>query len=144
MTTPQFANVDTKKPDGFYIQFERVEIPDETAGLPDEMDDGFWPSQDSKAAGYVAPDLFRSEMNKAERRMAEYERGGWGFIGVRARALCMIVRNGVGTLLNVESPGLWGIESDSGADYLAEVFEAEKADLLTMFEVMKSPIIEAA
>ena len=37
----------------------------------------------------------------------------------------------------LESPGVWGIEDDSVRDYLAEVFEAEKAILLELFASLR-------
>lgn len=142
MPTPKFAHIDTRKPDGFYIRFERIEIPDDSAGRPDENDDGFWPSADPDHCAYVAPEDFAEQMRIAEERMAAFDRGQWGFIGIRARAHCLIARNGVGTVFSLESAGLWGIEGDSGDEYLNSVFEDEKADLLDMIECMKAPILE--
>lgn len=140
MTTPRFARVYTRKPDGFYVQFERLLIDNDTTGRPDEHDEGFLPSQDPNAAGWVAPENFESEMQKARAHMQAFESGIWSFIGVRARANCMVVRNGTGTLFNLESAGLWGVESDSSEEDLNQIFEEEKADLLSMIGAMQSPI----
>lgn len=41
------------------------------------------------------------------------------------------------TKAQIKSPGIWGIESDAGADYIAEVFAEEKATLLEMLESLK-------
>lgn len=143
MTTPRFANIDTRRADGFYVQFERVIISDDTQERPDENDEGFWPSRDHDAPGYVGESDFDAQMTIATERMEAWERGDWEFVGVRARAHCMTVRNGVGTMFTLESPGLWGIESDVG-DYLNDVFEDEKAELLGMIEAMRNPVIEQA
>ena len=143
-STPKFAHVDTRKPDGFYVQFARKVIPDDSADRPDEMDDGFWPSLDPKAAGYVSPDKkFEEEHAKAKQRMADYEHGVWGYVGVRAQARCLIVKDGTGTLINLESPGVWGIESDSG-DYLDEVYADEVLILKDIIEAMQHPTYEEA
>jgi len=58
-------------------------------------------------------------------RMEAYNRGDWQYVGVRVVA--KVVIGGVGQTL--ESGGLWGIESDSGEDYLAEVGRDELAGL---------------
>jgi hypothetical protein len=45
-------------------------------------------------------------------------------------------------LQKIESPGLWGIESDSGDDYLKSVFQEESeilADMLKELEVKVTP-----
>jgi hypothetical protein len=115
MTTPQYSKIDTRKPDGFYIQFERVE----------EIDsDG-------------------DDKTMSRKRRKAFNDMEWSYIGIRARAKCVVVRSGVGTLFNMDSSGLWGVESDSGESYLAEVYEQEKAELLSMIEAMKNPVVEA-
>lgn len=119
MSTPKFAHIDTPKPDGFYVHLERLVLDDyDMAEVEDE--------------------------GASDGRRAAFERGEWHYVGVRALARCLIVNHGVGTILTLESPGLWGIESDSGEEYFAEVYEEQKAELLAMLEAMKSPIVEAA
>lgn len=58
-------------------------------------------------------------------RMESFNSGQWFFIGIRAEA--EVVVNG--TIQRITSPGLWGIESDSGRDYFAEVAQEELAQL---------------
>ena len=99
--------IDTKRADGVYIQFERLEIADDVASPLDWMD----------------------EKEDAERIKA-WRRGDFYMIGIQAEALINIVRNGHGTLHTMTSAGCWAIESDSGEAYLNEVFEQEKAQLL--------------
>ena len=139
----QFRMTDTNKPDGFYIQWARVLEPDDTAGAPDSNDDGFWPSHDPDAAGYVAPENYAAEMGKANARMAAWQAGEWWYVGVIAEARCMVVRNGAGFLFNLRSAGLWGVESDAG-EYLAEVYEEQRAELRSAIAAMRDPIEEDA
>ena len=66
------------------------------------------------------------------RRMEAYEAGVWGMLGIRAEATVsypVSEDSGYRRLETFRSGGLWGIESDSGTDYFAEVKEAELADL---------------
>jgi hypothetical protein len=67
-----------------------------------------------------------------EKRLAEYRRGDFGFCGVRAVAEIEFPSSDGWVIVGrLESPGLWGIEDDSGRDYLAEVFEAERGPART-------------
>jgi hypothetical protein len=88
---------------------------DDCSDRPDERDDGFWPSRDPKAAGYVEPAHFDTEQAKAEARMAAWERNEWFFIGIAVTA----ERAGVQLVGRYEC-ALWGIESDCG-EYIAQV-----------------------
>jgi protein involved in sex pheromone biosynthesis len=125
LSTPKFAHVDTRKPDGFYVQFERVDHLDEDASPND----------------YLFQDEDYREQDQA--RLDSWLAGDWSFIGIRAKAKCMIVRGGVGTLVTLESPGLWGTESDSDPAYLESIYEDEKAELLAMIAAMQNPIVES-
>ena len=71
-------------------------------------------------------------------RIAAYKRGEWHFIGVRAVATIWIQRDNWRTSYTLESPGCWGIESDSGESYLKEVFAEECAMLRSDIEDMKN------
>jgi hypothetical protein len=62
--------------------------------------------------------------------MAAFERGDWGFVGVVAKATAFIpIGQGSFRIMQFESAGLWGIESDAG-DYLKEVYSQERDNLL--------------
>lgn len=79
-----------------------------------------------------SPDPSYLEQDWFEERRAEYEAGDFGFIGIQAQAE-IHVPHGAGYITEtITSPGLWGIESDSGAQYLAEVYEEERAVLFEM------------
>jgi len=58
-------------------------------------------------------------------RAESLNRGDWYYIGIRAVADVVIG----GVCQTLASGGLWGIESDSGEDYLAEVGRDELAEL---------------
>ena len=73
-----------------------------------------------------------------EKRLAEYRRGDFGFCGVRAVAeIEFPASDGWVIVGRLESPGVWGIEDDNGRDYLAEVFEGEKAVLLELIASLR-------
>jgi hypothetical protein len=71
-------------------------------------------------------------------RIEAYERGEWHFIGIRAVATIWIQRDNYRTNYTLESPGLWGIESDSDESYLKEVFAGECDTLRADIEAMKN------
>jgi len=73
-----------------------------------------------------------------EKRLAEYRRGDFGFCGMRAVAEIEFPSSDGWVIVGrLESPGVWGIEDDNGRDYLAEVFEAEKAVLLELIASLR-------
>jgi hypothetical protein len=111
-----FAHCDTKRPDGCYIQFARLITTDE------------------------CPDI--SWLDDDERRHDAYEAGEFEMIGVRAQARCLVVSNGVGTYINLESAGLWGIEGDSGNEYLDQVYAEELAALKDIIAAFANPTFE--
>ena len=98
----QFRNFNTKRADGCYVLFERDVLKDE----------------------YL--DTSYLEQDGLEDRLAAYQRGDFYFVGVRAVACCVIVRAGVGTYQNIESPGVWGIESNCGEEHINQIYEEEK------------------
>ncbi len=63
------------------------------------------------------------------RRMETLNRGDWCFIGIYAVAEVQLQTRG--TIQTIRSPGLWGIESDSGDDYFDEVGKEELASLVS-------------
>ncbi len=65
-------------------------------------------------------------------RLAQYRQGGFDFVGVRASVELPIPFGKDRILTRIESPGLWGIESDSGEDYLDSVFREESNILADM------------
>jgi hypothetical protein len=64
----------------------------------------------------------------------------WHYVGVKARATVTIPYGASFISTVIESPGIWGIESDSGPAYLAEVYEEEKATLRFMLESISQAV----
>ena len=76
-----------------------------------------------------------------EARLAAWRNGEWHFVGIRARATINIPYGAnpqCWITSELLSPGLWGIESDSGNAYLQEVFLEERDILLDMIASLKS------
>jgi len=71
-----------------------------------------------------ALDLYYIE--KDYQRCEAFNRGDWCMIGVIAKAR-VVSENGV--IQTFRSGGLWGVESDSGKSYFAEIEQEELADL---------------
>lgn len=82
------------------------------------------------------PDVSYLEQEGFEERLAAYRNGDFGFIGIRASVQISIPHGKCFILQSFESPGLWGIESDSDNDYLKSVGEEEKDVLADMLGAM--------
>ena len=68
-------------------------------------------------------------------RMERLNAGDWCFIGIRAEAKYSVGNSRAGYLQQtITSGGLWGIESDSDASYLADVESEELAILRAQLE----------
>jgi hypothetical protein len=131
----QYSNYDNPKlPQRVRIEWSRVVVDDDNQPRPDEAQDGFWPSENPDDAGYVGPmssEEFTKHYERAKARMRAWENDEWNWIGVRARATIHVpIGGGSFTTYHLLSPGLWGVESDSGEEYLNEIFEDEKASLM--------------
>jgi hypothetical protein len=71
------------------------------------------------------PDTSYLEQDEFEERLAAYQNGDFSFVGVRAEADVFIG----GVLQTLTSAGLWGIESDSGKEYIEGVADEEYNEL---------------
>jgi len=121
----QFRNFDTRPgtPEAVRFIWEREVLDDDSgdtsyldadSGRYDDVEDP------EERARYEAEDATR---------LADYG-DGWAFVGVRAKLTLMVpIGGGSFTVYELASAGLWGVESDSGEDYLNEVYEDEKAEL---------------
>lgn len=138
------------------ISWEMLTRDDDNNDRPDDNDEGFWPSLDPDACGYIGDaepsdvdgtehaQRYADAMEAAETRMAEWESGDWRYIGVIARAHLFIPCGGGSfACYTLDSPGLWGIESDSG-DYLREVFAQEKEQLREHLATLAAAMIRPA
>ena len=74
---------------------------------------------------YLGPDANSEYAAQNAERLAAYRSGAWHCIGIKARTTFLIGLGEAAVIQTVESPGLWGIESDSDAGYLDEVFHEE-------------------
>ncbi|GEM_PF-2536844 len=117
MPPSQFSRVDGRCSRGQPASVSRGDFRKEI--LPDEFPD--W--------SYLEQDGFAD-------RLAAYRRGDFGYVGVRAAMTVPIPMDGHYILHEIRSPGLWGIESDSGDDYLAEVFGEESHVLEEMLSAL--------
>jgi hypothetical protein len=90
---------------------------------------------------YLEQDCFNNpkdgEENAGHKRIAAFKRGDWHMIGIRAKATIIIRRKFGATHYELESPCVWGIESDSGEEYLKSVFEEECDVLRADIEALK-------
>lgn len=62
-------------------------------------------------------------------RMEAYNKGTWHCMGIRAIAYLLVGPENFRTVQTIETPGLWGIESDSDKRYLAEIAGEELSTL---------------
>ena len=80
-----------------------------------------------------SPDASWLEQEGWEDRLAQYQAGEFGFIGVQATAELKIPCGHDSWIVqHITSPGLWGIEDDSGEDYIREVAAEEVETLRDM------------
>lgn len=63
-------------------------------------------------------------------RIAAWERDEWRYIGIFLE--CDLIVSG--TVQKIRTPGLWGIEDDSGEDYFNEVAEEQYDELVGILE----------
>lgn len=77
---------------------------DNTGDAPDQRDEGFWPSQDPGAAGYVRPENYVREERKARRVMQAWRNNDWWYCAI----VVTVSRWGV----ELAGVSLWGIEAN--------------------------------
>lgn len=88
------------------------------------------------------PDTSWLEQNGWEERLAEYHDGGFGFVGVRASVDIDIPQGTYSIQQTISTPGLWGIESDSGEEYLNQVFSEESSTLVEMLAALGVEVVD--
>ncbi len=71
------------------------------------------------------PDTSWMDDPENDDRREAYERGDFAFVGVRAEADVVVE----GVVQHLTSGGLWGVESDSGEEYIEGVGAEEYGDL---------------
>ena len=91
---------------------------------------------------WLEPDANPAAAEANAERLTAYRAGGWRCIGIRARATFLIGLGRAAMIQTVESPGLWGIESDSDPDYLDEVFAEETQTLRGILGELNVTVVE--
>jgi hypothetical protein len=100
--------------------------------------------QDAQPLDYLFQDPAYREPDEA--RLKAWRNDEWHFVGIRARATIKIPHgSNLECWITTElvSPGLWGIESDSGADYFEQVYQDQRQILLGMLATLKTCEIHA-
>ena len=92
---------------------------------------------------WLEPDANPADAEANAARLAAYRVGEWHCIGIRARAAFLIDLGQAALIQTVESPGLWGIESDSCPEYLDRVFAAEARTLRGILAKLNVTVVEA-
>jgi hypothetical protein len=69
-----------------------------------------------------------------EDRLAAYRNGDFSFVGVQVEAEIYIPHGSDWIIQTIKTPGLWGIEDDSGEDYFREVAADESVTLSDMLQ----------
>lgn len=80
------------------------------------------------------PDTSYLEQDGFEDQLEEYRNDAFYFIGIRARAEIPIPIGAHQIFQTISSGGLWGIESDSGREYMKEVAVEEMDTLKDILE----------
>lgn len=75
-------------------------------------------------------------------RLDSFRQGCWHMVGIQASANILIPLGCHFVTQTVTSPGLWGIESDSGEEYLDQVFAEECANLAAMLAAIGVTVTE--
>jgi hypothetical protein len=84
---------------------------------------------------YLFQDPAYREQDQA--RLHAWRNGDWWFVGVRAKAIIRIPHGDnpdCWIVTDLTSPGLWGIESDSGDGYFEDVYREERDVLAGMLD----------
>ncbi len=126
----KYRMIDSNDPTPIRIEQIKIVWEFDSDGTPAYLESrDYGPCPETEAALYAAQDA---------KRLADFGTA-WFMEGCRAVAIASIVAgSGARSLHQFESPGLWGIESDSSADYKREVERKELAglaDILTTFHV---------
>ena len=92
---------------------------------------------------WLEPDANPANAEANAERLASYRAGEWCCIGIRARAAFLIDLGRAALIRTVDSPGLWGIESDSDPDHLDRVFAEEAQTLRGILAKLNVTVVEA-
>ena len=94
--------------------------------------------QDAQPLDYLYQDPEYREQDDA--RLKAWRNDEWHFVGIRAKATIKIsygINAECWIVTELSTPGLWGVESDSGEELFQQVFQEEREILLGMLEPLK-------
>ncbi len=128
--TSVFRNIDRPSiPQEVQIKFERWSKPDESPDLSFLMQDY---EDDS-----ISPEDRAKYREQDRLRLAAYNLGEWEMRGLFVRASIMVpIGGGSFTIFELNSAGLWGIESDCGEAYESEVYADQERELREAMRLM--------
>jgi hypothetical protein len=95
--------------------------------------------------GDIEPEPWKPEegeevRERMEERKRRWEQGEWWMTGVRAAAKVRwydeSAPDGHYLIETISTPGLWGVESDAGEEYLDEIYREELTTLRDMLKAM--------
>jgi hypothetical protein len=95
--------------------------------------------QDASPLDYLFQDPDYRTQDQA--RLDAWRNGEWHFVGVRASATIKLpygINPQCWITSELLSPGLWGIESDSGDEYFLQVYQEEREILIGMLASLKT------
>ena len=92
---------------------------------------------------WLEPDANPADAKANAARLAAYRAGEWHCVGIRARTTFLIDLGQAALIQTVESPGLWGIESDGDPEYPDRVFAEEAQTLRGILAKLNVTVIEA-
>lgn len=137
----QFNNLESDAPQRVRISWEMLTQRDLYSRSPEQECDGYWPSLDPRDPGFIGENAdladFDRQYKAAKERLQAFENGDWYYMGVRAKAFVHIpIGSRSFRMLELESSGLWGVESDSDASYLESIFADEREELLSQLRTL--------
>lgn len=113
-------------------------VRDDCVDRPDQRDDGFWPSRDPKAAGYIGAKsdrTFRKHMARAKATLLAWEADEWFYCGV-----CVTIEKDGVQLTGNYDHALWGVD----CNYPAPSRWRRNGYLLTVANELLPEAIESA
>lgn len=96
----------------------------------DESPDLSWLEQDYNDPSITPEEALLYRAQDAE-RLAAYNSGDWYMVGVQLAAEVVLERPGrVDEVITLTTPGIWGVESDSGEDYFRSLADDDSEYLV--------------
>ncbi len=79
------------------------------------------------------PNVEHLKAKEFAERYYKWRHGVFNYIGIRAKAILRIpTAGGKWITQEITSPGIWGIEDDSGEEYFEETYQEELSILISM------------